>query len=69
MSEPLICPACQRQQVTTITCPNCETDLAALRILATLPPVQKGLDRWWGWAMMTVIGSFIGGLLAANIPL
>lgn len=64
MSEPLICPACQRQQVTTITCPNCETDLATLRILAALPPVKSG---WRGWAV--VIGSFIGGLLAAKILL
>ena len=33
----LTCPVCQRSQIETNTCPNCETDLATYRMLAELP--------------------------------
>jgi hypothetical protein len=68
MSTPLTCPACQRTQITTVTCPNCETDLAALRILAELPAVKTGLDyRWLALAILAAILTAMMGFVAAKI--
>jgi LysM repeat protein len=43
MSVNLTCPVCDRSQIETNTCPNCETDLSTYRMLAQLPvetPIQ-----------------------------
>ncbi len=37
MSVKLTCPVCDRSQIETSTCPNCETDLSTYRMLAQLP--------------------------------
>ncbi|MDJ0594348.1 MAG: LysM peptidoglycan-binding domain-containing protein [Pleurocapsa sp. MO_226.B13] len=37
MSVKLTCPVCDRSQIETDTCPNCETDLSTYRMLAQLP--------------------------------
>ena len=37
MSVKLTCPVCERSQIETNTCPNCETDLSTYRMLAELP--------------------------------
>ena len=37
MSIKLTCPVCERSQIETNTCPNCETDLSTYRMLAELP--------------------------------
>ena len=37
MSVKLTCPVCERSQIETNTCPNCETDLSTHRMLAELP--------------------------------
>lgn len=37
MSINLTCPVCERSQIETNTCPNCETDLSTYRMLAELP--------------------------------
>ena len=37
MSVNLTCPVCDRSQIETNTCPNCETDLSTYRMLAQLP--------------------------------
>ncbi len=37
MSVKLTCPVCDRSQIETNTCPNCETDLSTYRMLAQLP--------------------------------
>jgi hypothetical protein len=66
MSEALTCPACQRTQITTVTCPNCETDLATLHLLANLQPVKTGWDYQLGLVILSIISSFIGGLIAAK---
>jgi hypothetical protein len=61
----LTCPACQRQQIDTATCPNCETDLSALRILAALPPVAPSrFDYRW---LLLLVTSVILGLIIAKI--
>jgi hypothetical protein len=65
MSNALTCPACQRQQISTATCPNCETDLSALRILAALAPLPANrLDYRW---LLLGITSVILGLIIAKI--
>ena len=53
MSIKLTCPVCERSQIETNTCPNCETDLSTYRMLAELPvetPVeakQKQIIPLW----------------------
>ena len=37
MSVKLTCPVCDRSQIETNICPNCETDLSTYRMLAELP--------------------------------
>jgi primosomal protein N' len=65
MNQPLTCPACQRTKITTSTCPNCETDLAALQILANLPLAKTGLDyRWLGLAVLMAIGGFVAAKIS-----
>ncbi len=66
MSEPLTCPACQRTQITAATCPNCETDLATLHLLANLPLAKTGWDYRLGLATLVIFSSFISGLVAAK---
>jgi hypothetical protein len=66
MREPLTCPACQRTQVTTDTCPNCETDLVILHLLASLPPVTTDWNYQLGLVILSILSSFVGGLIAAK---
>jgi hypothetical protein len=66
MNEPLTCPACQRTQIITAACPNCETDLATLHLLANLPLAKTGQDYRLGLVILSIISSFIGGLVAAK---
>lgn len=44
MSVNLTCPVCDRSQIETNTCPNCETDLSTYRMLAQLP-VETPIER------------------------
>jgi hypothetical protein len=37
MSVKLTCPVCDRSQIETNTCPNCESNLSTYRMLAELP--------------------------------
>lgn len=37
MTEKLTCPVCDRTEIETNTCPNCETDLSTIRMLKELP--------------------------------
>jgi hypothetical protein len=66
MSEPLTCPACQRTQITTATCPNCETELTTLHLLASLPAAKTGWNYPRGLVILSIISSFFGGLIAAK---
>jgi hypothetical protein len=66
MSEPLTCPACRRTQITTDNCPNCETDLATLHLLANLSLAKTGWNYQLGLVILSIISSFIGGLVAAK---
>ena len=44
MSANLTCPVCDRSQIETNICPNCETDLSTYRMLAQLP-VETHIKR------------------------
>lgn len=41
LSKTLNCPVCDRQEIGELICPNCETDLSPLRILAQLPELSS----------------------------
>jgi hypothetical protein len=56
------CPVCQRPQVVTPTCPNCEADLIALQLLAQLPPVPAAQSAWYLWLALA-LNSVLVGLL------
>jgi hypothetical protein len=62
----LTCPVCQRTQIETATCPNCEADLTALRILANLPPARSGLD--YRWIVLGILAMMFGYVIA-KLPL
>lgn len=56
MKTKLTCPVCDRVDIESDVCPNCETDLSLLRILAELPPVvaaspvtpqKQPIAVWW----------------------
>jgi hypothetical protein len=49
----LNCPVCDRQNIETNICPNCETDLSRLRILLELPELQPlQLSRFLPWLIL-----------------
>ncbi len=37
----LNCPVCDRSAIVSDICPNCETNLSTLRLLAELPPISS----------------------------
>ena len=41
MTTKINCPVCGRTEVTADSCPNCETDLTILKMLAELPVVSQ----------------------------
>ena len=51
MSNKITCPVCDRSEIEINICPNCQTDLALLRMLAELPllePIDSNLQlpKW-----------------------
>ncbi|AFY95182.1 LysM peptidoglycan-binding domain-containing protein [Chamaesiphon minutus] len=64
MSE-LTCPVCDRSGIDRNICPNCETDLSTLRMLAELPIVvpQKSLGSTIKmWLLSIVFAAFTIGI-------
>ncbi|HLP87985.1 MAG TPA: LysM peptidoglycan-binding domain-containing protein [Nostocaceae cyanobacterium] len=45
MKAELTCPVCDRSEITTDICPNCETDLTLVRMLAELTPSQPQINQ------------------------
>ena len=41
MTTKLTCPVCDRTEITTSICPNCETNLSSLKLLAELPIIES----------------------------
>jgi hypothetical protein len=46
MSVKLTCPVCERPDIEDNICPNCETNLSLLRMLAELPQQPQGVSIW-----------------------
>jgi hypothetical protein len=76
MTEKLTCPVCDRTEIETNTCPNCETDLSTIRMLKELSfldnktevkPVKASLVYLvLGIALLTIITGIYGGYSIAN---
>jgi hypothetical protein len=65
MSVKLICPVCQRPDIENNICPNCETDLYLIRMLAELPQQPQATPTWF---LVTVaISCLILGLTLAAL--
>ncbi|WP_339378509.1 hypothetical protein [Calothrix sp. NIES-2100] len=43
MKTNLTCPVCDRTDIESDICPNCETDLESVRILMELPTERRGI--------------------------
>jgi len=72
MSILLNCPVCDRQNIETNICPNCETDLSRLQILLELPELQSPqFSRFLPWLILLpllAIALAIAGFLWLNRP-
>lgn len=76
MTEKLTCPVCDRTEIETNTCPNCETDLSTIRLLKELPfldnkteakPIKQSfIYIVLGIALLTIIAGIYGGYSIAN---
>ena len=55
----LTCPVCDRSDIDSYCCPNCETDLSILRMMMELPETRSNTR----WIMLTaIIGGIVLGL-------
>ncbi len=43
MKTKLTCPVCDRQEIASEICPNCETNLHVMRMLVELPHEHRGV--------------------------
>jgi hypothetical protein len=60
MTLKLICPVCDRPDIESNCCPNCETDLSIVRMVLELP---KNRDSIQGQILAAVlVGGMIVGL-------
>jgi hypothetical protein len=65
MSINLICPVCDRPDIESDICPNCETNLSTFRILAELPIVEskKALGSTMKiWLLSGILAAFVLGM-------
>lgn len=68
MTEKLICPVCDRTEIETNICPNCETDLSTIRLLKDLPQLEeKNNKKSQNLIRITVATVLIMGLLVGNL--
>ena len=53
MTSELSCPVCAYTEISGNSCPNCDTDLSLIRLLAELPPSnpQRTQPKVAGWQM------------------
>lgn len=59
----LTCPVCQRPQVTANICPNCESNLEPLQLLAQLPLAPVTSPPWYLWLSVAINCGLVGILL------
>jgi hypothetical protein len=62
MSTKITCPVCDRSAIEINICPNCQTDLALLRMLTELPPLPP-IDSSSQLSNLTLVGILIGFIL------
>jgi hypothetical protein len=63
MSVKLICPVCDRAAIEINICPNCQTDLALIRMLSELPQLEptKSEFQWQIWSVGILLLSCLLG--------
>ncbi|MGI0483441.1 LysM peptidoglycan-binding domain-containing protein [Geminocystis sp. CENA526] len=74
MTEKLTCPVCDRTEIETNICPNCEADLSTIRMLKQLPILEnKSSNKKWLISLLLIllfigilVGSYSGYLIAKN---
>lgn len=61
MSNKITCPVCDRSEIEINICPNCQTDLTLLRMLAELPPLEpiEAGFQLPKWSVITILLVFI----------
>jgi LysM repeat protein len=64
--EKLSCPVCDRPDVNTDTCPNCETDLSLIRSLTQLPTISD--KSFWATSRLLLWLIFIALLVSGIVP-
>jgi len=68
MAEKLTCPVCDRTEIETNICPNCETDLSTIRLLKDLPQIEeKDNKKSQKFIIITLASVLIMGLLVGNL--
>jgi C4-type Zn-finger protein len=70
MTTKLSCPVCDRSEITDSICPNCETDLSAIRLLAELPVIEAVKSESSfniNNQLLTLIVIFVTSLLLADL--
>lgn len=68
MTEKLTCPVCDRTEIETNICPNCETDLSTIKLLKELPQVEeKDNKKSQKLFIITLASVLIMGLLVGNL--
>jgi hypothetical protein len=61
MSQKISCPVCDRSAIEINICPNCQTDLALIRMLSELPPMEsiKSKFQWLKWSIGILVLSVL----------
>lgn len=61
MSHKISCPVCDRSAIEINICPNCQTDLALIRMLSELPAVEssKSKFQWLKWSIGILVLSIL----------
>jgi hypothetical protein len=61
MNHKISCPVCDRSAIEINICPNCQTDLALIRMLSELPPMEsiKSKFQWLKWSIGILVLSVL----------
>lgn len=62
----LTCPVCQYTEIAGNSCPNCDTDISLIRLLAELPPRTESKITIWQVGVLLLILVFGIGLGAIS---
>jgi len=68
MTEKLTCPVCDRTDIETNICPNCDIDLSSIRLLKELPQIdKKDNKKLQKLLIITLVSVLVMGLLVGNL--